>query len=94
MVSLNIVDELVQAAGKAKSSHAKPIFIDPDPQEERDRRSVTTDICFADVVKAWKHLSLTIIDELVQTAGKAKSLHAKPIFILMKNKIEGQSIQM
>ena len=81
MVSLNIVDELVQAAGKAKSSNAKPIFIDTDPQEERARRSVTIDICLADVVKAWKHLSLTIIDELVQAAGRAKSSHAKSIFI-------------
>ncbi len=97
MVSLNIVDELVQAAGKAKSSNAKHNFIDADLQEERDRRSVTTDICLADVVKAWKHLSLTINDELVQQLVGQN--HCMPkIFsltlILKKNEIEGQSIQI
>jgi hypothetical protein len=43
-LSLTIIDELVQTSGKAKSSHAKPIFIDADPQEEQDRKSVYTNM--------------------------------------------------
>ncbi len=97
LVSLNIVDELVQAAGKAKSSHTKPIFIDADPQEELDRRSVTTDINLTGVVKTWKYLSLNIIDELVQQLVRQN--HRMPnlfssTLILEKNEIEGQSIQI